>query len=70
MSPHHWSGLVEHRFWLVNDLTLVGNALGVVFPVVRIQTGIHTIGGESLGMTIHLSEATYCVIPLGELLQE
>ena len=34
MYPHPQSGLVEHRFWPVNDLTFIGNESGVVCPVV------------------------------------
>ena len=54
MPLHPQSELLEHKFWLVNDLSLVGNALGVVFSVVMIQIGIHTISGEPSRVTIYL----------------
>ena len=73
MYPHPQGGLVEHRFWPVNDLTFIGNESGVVCPVVIYKQAFTLWGGGGAGslddVIIHLNRASCCFIPLGETSQ-
>lgn len=66
MPSHPQNGLLEHKFWLVYDLNLVGNVLGVVFPSSNdTNTDSHYLGRAFQWDHLSGYKATYCVIPLG-----